>query len=374
MARTAMATAVTFELQGLQAREGPSSKSLSTTTVYPIAERQKQKQKGKATRKPWADGPWPLIETPSKTQRISHAALHIANELAHTHNAMLRGLNALYLQAPFVRQPADVADFLFLARVWSAWVLEHHVLKESVMIPGFEAALGLEAGTLGCGIGTNVAGLWNVGTADGGERVEDRGKGKGRERGRLEILLQHVHSYASSALSPDTQPEPYSPATLQTLLGSLATVLVPHLHAQIPVLIQMREFCTPSSSSSSSARSSTHSLSAQATPATPATPATTATPAAEAAANTKANTLTQTFLAAEAQHSGAMDRFAVPPMLVRLRDVTYSGTGAEGAGWPRLSVPALHAVADRLSARHAGAWRFLPCDVWGRPRELGFVG
>ena len=57
-------------------------------------------------------------------------------------------------------------------------------------------------------------------------------------------------------------------------------------------------------------------------------------------------------------------------MMVRLRDASYDGRGA----WPKLSVPALHAIADKLSVLHAGSWRFLPCDVWGRPRELEFLG
>ncbi|KAJ8122658.1 hypothetical protein O1611_g9787 [Lasiodiplodia mahajangana] len=93
--------------------------------------------------KPWADQPWPLIETPSRTQNITHPALHIANEIALIHNAMLRGLNAIYLQAPHVRKAQDVADLLFLTQSWSAWLLDHHNLKEGTMLPGFEAVLGV---------------------------------------------------------------------------------------------------------------------------------------------------------------------------------------------------------------------------------------
>jgi hypothetical protein len=50
------------------------------------------------------------------------------------------------------------------------------------------------------------------------------------------------------------------------------------------------------------------------------------------------------------------------------------GGGNNTSDWPRMSVLAIHAVADKLSPRFAGAWRFLPCDVWGRPRELPFMG
>lgn len=116
-------------------------------------------------------------------------------------------------------------------------------------------------------------------------------------------------------------------------------------------------------------------------------------------ADDRATRLTQVYLAADARASAKMDHFVVLPMIVRLRDVTTApalsrtaslsqmsmdgvgmsigvgGGGGNGANeWPRMSIPAVHAIADKLSPRHEGAWRFLPCDVWGRPRELPFLG
>ncbi|KAI0842491.1 hypothetical protein F5Y06DRAFT_128659 [Hypoxylon sp. FL0890] len=368
----------------------PSRIRLTRKTRRPM-----DKGKGKAVaRKPWADGPWPLIESPSRTQHITHPALHIANELACTHNAMLRGLNALYLQAPFVRQPADIADFLFLTRIWSGWVLDHHGLKESTMIPGFETALGLEPGSLEATLRSLVLG-------DGGrdrwrdridevdeedeDEVEDRGRdGDGERRGRdLSTLLQSVHSYA---VETHSQPSTYSPSTLQTLLASLASVLVPHLHAQIPLMMHMKDLCspTPSSSSASSISSPTSTFSTPSPSPSPSISASSTLPSPKSSSSSTSSTsststtstkkatdrathLSQTFRSFETSLSNKMDRFTVPPMLIRLRDASFDG----GSG---LSVPAVHAIADRLSPRHAGAWRFLPCDVWGRRRELEFLG
>lgn len=287
---------------------------------------------------------------------------------------MLRGLNALYLQAPFVRLPSDVADFLFLVRVWSAWVLDYHVLKETVMLPGFEAVLGLEGGFLPSGLASTPSSRGSIeinidGSDEEGDSEKGRSKGKGKqhEPRDLSLLLHGLLNYADETLP---QPPSYSAATLQALLASLARTLVPHLHGQIPALMNMRELCSsPSSPPSLSPRSSSSSGSSSS--------GSTSIPRsrlgdAEAAAAQRANLLTQTYLSAEASFTANMDRFTIPPMVVRLRDVTYAD-GSEGGGWPRLSVPALHAVADRLSAKHAGAWRFLPCDVWGKPRELQFV-
>ncbi|OTB09154.1 hypothetical protein M426DRAFT_316448 [Hypoxylon sp. CI-4A] len=315
--------------------------------------------KGKAKAgKPWVDGPWPLIETPSQTQPLSHTALHIANETAHVHNAMLRGLNALYLQAPFVREPADIADFMFLVQAWSGWVLDHHELKEGVMIPGFEAVLGLESGTLGFASTSRT-----LDRGEHGDKDDDGDNEKGTRD--LPTLLRNVHSYA---VATHAQPPSYSISTLQALLSSLADVLVPHLHKQIDTLAQMRNLClSPASSSTSSSASSSHSHSHSHSH-RPSRKNHKHVLEAQAAAD-KATRLQQIHLAAESNFSNNFDRYVVPPMLVRLRDVTYPG----GSQWPQLTVPALHAVADRLSGRHEGAWRFLPCDVWGRPRELPFA-
>ncbi|KAI0387087.1 hypothetical protein F5Y04DRAFT_76496 [Hypomontagnella monticulosa] len=347
---------------------GPSSvlTKIPPTSTTRVLMGNSERRNSRTANKPWADGPWPLIETPSRTQRVTHPTIYIANELAHAHNAMLRGLNALYLQAPFIRQPGDVADFLFLVRVWGAWVLDYHVLKETVMIPGFEAILGLEGGRLTLGLTPASSSRNSTLSSDGGEEECENEEGKGKDKGKqneprdLALLLQGLLNYADETLSEISS---YAPSTLQALLASLARTLVPHLHTQIPLLIHMRDLCsftspppTPSSSSSSSPTRSIRS------------------PGAEAAAH-RATLLTQTYLSAEASFSARMDRFTIPPMVVRLRDVTADVGGGEGGGgsWPRLSVPALHAVADRLSARHAGAWRFLPCDVWGKPRELEFI-
>ncbi|KAI0601661.1 hypothetical protein F4775DRAFT_589429 [Biscogniauxia sp. FL1348] len=274
----------------LQAQDGPST---STSEA------------GKAVRKPWVDGPWPLIETPSKTQSVTHPALHIANEMAHTHNAMLRGLNAVYLQAPHVRQPADVADLAFLARAWSAWVLDHHALTQTAMLPGFERVLGLQPGTLSSSS--------DVTSYKCPDDDDEAGEGDGDE---LASALLLVHAYASAA---HADPATYDPAALRDLLARLGDLLAPHLSRQ-----------------------------------------------------RRANALMRTYAACAARAADALDRPVAAPMMLGLRDATYEA--GRGRDWPRLSVPAVHAVADRLAPRHAGAWRFLPCDVWGRKRELGFLG
>ncbi|KAI8624472.1 hypothetical protein F5Y19DRAFT_316753 [Xylariaceae sp. FL1651] len=439
-----------------------TSSSSPQTSLYVGSTSKAGNAKGKdAAPKPWANEPWPLIEPPSRTQHITHPALHIANEIALIHNAMLRGLNAIYLQAPHVRQVQDVADLLFLVECWSAWLLDHHDLKENVMLPGFEKALSVQPGTL------TLARNPSREVSSSGSSSTD-----GEEEEELSFLLHRVYAYASAT---HKDPQSYDWRILEALLASLADVLVPHLTTQVGLLAHMAEMCStsaaqagidvntagplpmpmvritrtpantlpsPATATSSSSSSSSPSSSK---PSSPGSPPLSLFPAvsqpqlrtangksrslanisevlntdtdvnehrararALLEADERANRLMPVYLAADAQASATMDRFVVPPMIVRLRDITFSpslsssssssslsqyspgggavrGTGSmNGMGvgigggsssdWPRLSVLAIHAIADKLSPRHAGAWRFLPCDVWGRPKELAFLG
>ncbi|KAI1468120.1 uncharacterized protein F4812DRAFT_391475 [Daldinia caldariorum] len=435
-----------------------------TTGVYPLSTRNSfsagvtstldsrvQAGKGNTTvRKQWADEPWPLIKVPSRTKLTKHAGhpvQHIVREVTNTHNAMLRGLNALYIQAPYVRLPADVADFCFLGRVWACWVKDYHNHKESVMIPKFEDALGLERGSLKLtfvfseGEGkwmSNGKGEGNKSKGKGRGRGRERGNGKGKEKegeytleGNIPALVHNVLKYVAAT---HVEPTSYSSSTLQTLLSSLASLLVPHLHEQIPLLQQMQDICLNSLSPSGSVSpiptplsiNSTNSTSSSSPSSPPSSvfipissppssfPSQSSLPKPEPNPNPNLNPnpkppaaiksalLTQAHLSTLTSFSPSpslsplypllsfpsftpsspssrspslfpLDPYTSLPMLVRLRDASYDARPGDGHPWPRLSVPALHAVADRLSAPHRGCWRFLPCDVWGRPAESAFL-
>lgn len=101
--------------------------------------------------KSWADGPYPLIETPSKTRPLkvrlhlsfhqnnwsytfqtSHYSVHVATEMAHTHNSFLRSLNSIYHQAPNVSFHADIRDLLLYCTFWHNTVEHHHNSEETV--------------------------------------------------------------------------------------------------------------------------------------------------------------------------------------------------------------------------------------------------
>ncbi|UNI24626.1 hypothetical protein JDV02_010360 [Purpureocillium takamizusanense] len=93
--------------------------------------------------KPWADTPLALIPTPAfltnKTDMWTEGASHMCN----LHNAIFRGYNSMYLQAPHVRD-ADKADFLGYCRTWSKFVRTHAEKEEGELFPDAERLLGEE--------------------------------------------------------------------------------------------------------------------------------------------------------------------------------------------------------------------------------------
>ena len=60
---------------------------------------------------------WPTLSLliGRQTEQFS---IYIANEMAFAHNAMIRGINSIYNQAPHVHKPKDIADLLFFAKFW----------------------------------------------------------------------------------------------------------------------------------------------------------------------------------------------------------------------------------------------------------------
>jgi len=61
--------------------------------------------------------------------------------MALIHNAILRGYNTIYLQAPHV-QPADYEDFIGYCLTWYRLVKSHHDDEEENLFPKVVEVLG----------------------------------------------------------------------------------------------------------------------------------------------------------------------------------------------------------------------------------------
>jgi len=86
--------------------------------------------------------------------------------MALLHNAVLRGFNSVYLQAPHVL-PQDYADFVGYSLAWYRLVKSHHDDEEAELFPKVEHVL-------------NEKGIWD-------ETLHEHG------RSRPERHVEHAH-------------------------------------------------------------------------------------------------------------------------------------------------------------------------------------
>lgn len=89
---------------------------------------------------PWADGPLPLIETPQYATKKDDIWTKGATHMALLHNAILRGFNTVYLQAPHIKD-VDKADFVGYSLAWFRFVKSHHDDEEAELFPKVEEVL-----------------------------------------------------------------------------------------------------------------------------------------------------------------------------------------------------------------------------------------
>jgi hypothetical protein len=146
------------------------------------------------------------------TNKKGHESIAIANDMAFAHNAVLRGINCIYLQALNVKEPEDVADLLFLTKVWTKWLINHHEIEEDRIFPGFEKVIG-------------KPGLLNA-------NVEQHHIFSGA----LEGLLAYANS---------TSPKDYSGERLRSIIDGFSEPLCKHLHEEIDTLLSLRGYDGP---------------------------------------------------------------------------------------------------------------------------------
>ncbi|KAI5272468.1 hypothetical protein E4T47_04356 [Aureobasidium subglaciale] len=82
----------------------------------------------------WADGPCEIIHTPQFLTKKEDIWTKGATHMALLHNAILRGFNTIYLQAPHV-QPANYHAFIGYSLTWYRFVKSHHDDEEAELFP-----------------------------------------------------------------------------------------------------------------------------------------------------------------------------------------------------------------------------------------------
>ena len=94
-----------------------------------------------STDKPWADQPCKLVTTPQHATNRTDIFTTGATHMAHIHNAIFRGYNSIYLQAPHVKDE-DKSAFICYAITWYRFVKSHHDDEEAELFPKVAEVLG----------------------------------------------------------------------------------------------------------------------------------------------------------------------------------------------------------------------------------------
>lgn len=69
--------------------------------------------------------------------------------MVNIHNAILRGLNSIYLQCQHIpNNPKDIEDFALYVEAWAGLVHHHHSMEETVLFPRIES-IARDAGVSG---------------------------------------------------------------------------------------------------------------------------------------------------------------------------------------------------------------------------------
>ncbi|KAF2399028.1 hypothetical protein EJ06DRAFT_478778 [Trichodelitschia bisporula] len=163
--------------------------------------------------RPWADTPFPLIPTPRPTSTDKsgkqHFSVRMAQEMVYIHNAVLRCLNAIYNQAPYVSTPTDIRDLLQLIAHWLYELHHHHTTEEDMFFPRVEEITG------------------NTGVMSGNVEQHEA----------FEPGLAALEAYVKT-----TTPETYDGSKLQAIIDSFGEILQTHLSDEITTLLSLAPY------------------------------------------------------------------------------------------------------------------------------------
>lgn len=129
--------------------------------------------------------------------------------MTHVHNVITRGVNSFYLQAPNVRNPSDIKDFLHFVIVWGNLVDRHHETEEESIFPDLENFTG-DKGLMQHSVEQHHA---------------------------FHSGLQTLKNYASS-----TAPEDYSSDKRKSIIDGLGPTLQEHLVDEIDTMLTLKKF------------------------------------------------------------------------------------------------------------------------------------
>jgi hypothetical protein len=134
----------------------------------------------------------------------------LATEMAHVHNMMIRGLNSIYLQAPYIK-PADEKGFCRYMLLWYTFLHGHHSAEEAMFFPNVERMTGIK------------------GVMDG--NIE--------QHRAFHDGLDKFKAYAEAVVAGK---EKYNGSKVVGMLDEFGPALIQHLTDEIPTVVGLRQY------------------------------------------------------------------------------------------------------------------------------------
>lgn len=128
--------------------------------------------------------------------------------MCHVHNLIIRGLNSIYLQSPYVQTLKDVEDLFFYTRALIQCINAHHDGEEKYLFPGLIAYTG---------------------NAD--VMSENQSQHAAFHKG-----LKELDRYCSSRIAADFKHQDF-----RDLIESFAPALYQHLSDEIPTILALSD-------------------------------------------------------------------------------------------------------------------------------------
>jgi hemerythrin-like domain-containing protein len=125
------------------------------------------------------------------------------------HNVFIRNLNAIYLQAPNIKLPLDIRDFLIFCQTFVEAIHHHHKVEEKYFFPAIEEYTGSK-------------GLMEVNV---------------HQHEAFEAGLDKFTEYVGAAA-----PEEFDGKKLIEIIDSFGEVLMGHLNDEINTLLGLEEY------------------------------------------------------------------------------------------------------------------------------------
>ncbi|KAI1818752.1 hypothetical protein GGS20DRAFT_581145 [Poronia punctata] len=269
----------------------------------------------KPSNAPWADEPFKLIEIPALKIKNDHYAIEAASEMANAHNVLIRGLNAIIQQGPHISSTSTSSSSSYSSKDVKDFLAYVHIWIETV-----HHHHSVEETFL-------FPEIEKVSGGKKGMMDEAKGQHEGFQKG-----LKELDEYALRKREEGVEGGEYKwegEGGMKRIVDGFSKDLVEHLYEEIEVFLGLRVLLDSEEFRRTGER-------------------------AQEVAKSSGNI-------------GLL--YTLVPMVLGTADRTYPGS----ADFPPFGWFMPYLVNYWFGVGN-GAWRFHPCDFWGRPRPLAFVG